>query len=99
MGDDAWLYHMHTELRKFNYFGDTTRYTSTVTEKSDDGALGPRMQITISGTNQRGQENTTATAVILLASRTKGPVRLPNPPAELAERAVQIQREQRRAEA
>ncbi|MET0198911.1 MAG: MaoC family dehydratase N-terminal domain-containing protein, partial [Rhodococcus fascians] len=27
MGDDAWLAHVHVELRRFNYFGDTTWYS------------------------------------------------------------------------
>src|SRR5262249_7646480 len=30
MGDEAWLYHLHTEWRRFNYFGDTTWWNGTV---------------------------------------------------------------------
>lgn len=97
MGDDAWLYHVHVELRSFNYFGDTTFYSGKVIEKRDDPELGPLMDIEIAGMNQRGVENTRATATILLASHQRGPVRLPSPPEELMEKAQQLIWEQRAA--
>lgn len=98
MGDDAWLYHIHVELRRFNYFGDTTWYTGTVVEKFVSPEIGPTIVVNISGVNQRGDENTTATATVLLASREHGPVRLPDPPVDLAEKATQLEAEQRRTE-
>ena len=99
MGDDAWLYHIHTELRRFNYFGDVTWYAGEVTEKYVSPELGPVIVVKISGVNQRGDENTSATATVLLASREHGPVRLPDPPADLVQKATQLQWEQGRAAA
>jgi acyl dehydratase len=90
MGDDAWLYHVRTELRKFNYFGDTTWYSGRVVAKNDSPELGPTIDIEINGKNQRGDENTHAEATILVSSRTKGAIRLPPPDPELAEKAKEI---------
>lgn len=94
MGDDAWLYTIHNELRSFNYFGDTTFYSGTVTGKRVDAAIGPLMEIKISGVNQRGVENTTCKAVILLASREHGPVKLPTPPDRITDKVQQLNWEQ-----
>ena len=90
MGDDAWLYHVHNELRSFNFFGDTTFYSGEVREKRVDAELGPLMEISISGINQRGVENTTATAIILLASKEFGAVKLPSPPDRITEKTRQL---------
>jgi acyl dehydratase len=90
MGDDAWLYHLRTELRKFNYFGDTTWYSGRVVAKHDNPELGPAIGIEISGINQRGIENTRAEATILVSSRDKGSVILPSPEPEIAARAREI---------
>jgi acyl dehydratase len=90
MGDDAWLYHIRTELRKFNYFGDTTWYSGRVVAKHDTPELGPAIDIEISGINQRGEENTRAQATILVSSRAKGAIRLPSPDPEIAARARDI---------
>ena len=90
MGDDAWLYHLHTEWRRFNYFGDTTWFTGSVTNKYIDDDLGPAIDIAMSGTNQRGKDNSIASATILLASRDRGPVILPRPPHAFVEKAGQI---------
>jgi hypothetical protein len=99
MGDDAWLFHIHTELRKFNYFGDTTWYTGMVIDKLIHPDAGPAIVVKISGMNQRGDENTTATATVLLASREHGAVKLPEPPADLAEKATQLRWERNLARA
>ena len=90
MGDDGWLYYVHTELRRFNYFGDTTWLTATVTNKHETDELGPAIDIEIVGTNQRGTENCRATATLLVPSRRGGPVVLPQPPAPLAQKATQL---------
>ena len=90
MGDDGWLYYVHNELRRFNYFGDTTWLNATVTDKHDTGELGPAVDIEIVGTNQRGTENCRATATLLVPSRARGPVVLPQPPAELAEKCAEL---------
>ncbi|MET0420202.1 MAG: hypothetical protein ABW073_00720 [Acidimicrobiia bacterium] len=95
MGDDAWLYHTHNELRRFNFFGDTTWYTGKVTRKHD-AEVGPAIDIEITGTNQRGKPNTHASATILLASRERGPVVLPEPPTDIRNRVTALIDEQTR---
>jgi acyl dehydratase len=80
-GDDGWPVRLRTEFRRFNYMGDTTWLRGTVTQKRVDPELGPCVEIDITGTNQRGSQNVTATATILVASREHGPVQLPSPPA------------------
>lgn len=96
MGDDAWLYHNHMELRRFNYFGDTTWFTGTVTDKYVSEDVGPAIDIQISGTNQRGKENCTARSTILLPSREHGPVVLPQAPEKLVRKVGEITERQAR---
>ena len=79
-GDDAWIYRVRFEFRRFNYMGDVTWLTGEVTEKRIDPKLGPLIELTMRGTNQRGSDNILATATILLESREHGPVRLPDAP-------------------
>jgi acyl dehydratase len=80
-GDDGWLFRVRGEFRKFNYMGDTTWITAVVTDKRIDGEFGPAVDIEVTGTNQREQQNINGWATLLVASRTHGPVRLPDPPA------------------
>lgn len=80
-GDDAWLFRVRGEFRKFNYMGDTTWITARVTDVRVDDELGPLVDIEVTGTNQRGQQNINGTATILVSSREHGAVRLPDPPA------------------
>lgn len=86
-GDDAWVYRVRGEFRAFNYMGDTTWISAVVTDARVDDVLGPLVDITVTGTNQRGKQNINGTATILVASREHGPVRLPDPPAPPAELA------------
>jgi acyl dehydratase len=79
-GDDAWVYRVRGEFRAFNYMGDTTWITASVTDVRVDAELGPAVDITVTGTNQRGRQNINGTATILVASREHGAVRLPEPP-------------------
>jgi len=81
MGDDAWLFRVRGEFRKFNYMGDATWITGRITGKRVDAALGPAVELDITGTNQRGQQNLNGTATVLLASQKYGEVRLPPLPA------------------
>jgi len=80
VGDDGWLFRLRGEFRRFNYMGDTTWLRGVVTAKRDDPEVGPCIEVDITGTNQRGKVNTVGTAVMLLASRARGPVVLPEPP-------------------
>jgi acyl dehydratase len=79
-GDDAWVHRIRYELRAFNYVGDTTWITGLVSAVRVDPMLGPLIELDITGTNQRGQANISATATVLVASRKSGLGKLP--PAE-----------------
>jgi acyl dehydratase len=80
MGDDAWLWKLDCQFRRFNYVGDTHWMRGCVTRKylTDDGR--PAVDLDISGENQRGETTTPGHATILLPSHEHGPVRLPEPP-------------------
>jgi acyl dehydratase len=79
MGDDAWLWKLDCQFRRFNYIGDTQWITGTVTRKHViDGR--PTVEVELAAHNQRGELTTPGHATILLPSREVGPVRLPVPP-------------------
>ncbi|WP_051266412.1 FAS1-like dehydratase domain-containing protein [Nakamurella lactea] len=79
-GDDGWVYRARCEFRKFNFVGDTTRLQGRVIEQLIHPELGPSVELEITGTNQRGEENIRGSATVLLPSRERGPVVLPSPP-------------------
>lgn len=80
MGDDAWLWKLECQFRRFNYVGDLHTISGTVTRKyrTDEGR--PAVDVELAATNQRGEVTTPGRASILLPSRAHGPVRLPSPP-------------------
>ena len=81
-GDDAWVYRIRFELRRFNFMGDTTWIRGRIVEARHDPKLGPLLELDIRGVNQRGEENITGQATILVASRATGRLaELPDPPA------------------
>jgi acyl dehydratase len=85
MGDDAWLWKLDCEFRRFNYVGDTQWLRGVVTGKRlATGAWGDWVQaaveVELTATNQRGEVTTPGHATILLPSREHGEVRLPSPP-------------------
>ncbi|WP_395107987.1 hypothetical protein [Actinomadura sp. SCN-SB] len=89
IGDDGWLLRQHDEMRKFNYIGDAHVITGEVTAKRVvDGRC--EVDIDFRATNQRDQVTAPAQATVLLPSREHGPVPLPEPPAELKQRAVRL---------
>jgi hypothetical protein len=79
-GNDAFVHHLRTEYRAFNYVGDTTWITGEVVDVRNDVDKGPLMDIKVTGTNQRGTENIRCLATILLPSRQYGPVKMPKAP-------------------
>ena len=79
-GDDAWIHRIRFEFRRFNYVGDTTWLDASITDARVDERLGPLIELAVTGTNQRGQENVRASATILVASRVHGPATLPPAP-------------------
>jgi hypothetical protein len=85
MGDDAWLWKLDCEFRRFNYVGDTQWLLGTVTDRylADGGR--PAVDIQLSATNQRGEVTTPGSATILLPSQEHGEVRLPAAPGGAAD--------------
>ncbi|HVW39970.1 MAG TPA: MaoC family dehydratase N-terminal domain-containing protein [Amycolatopsis sp.] len=73
MGDDGWITRLRCEFRKFNYVGDVSRLTGSVTGKNDDGTV----EVTISCVNQRGEDTCPANATIALPTRAQGNPALP----------------------
>ena len=82
MGDDAWLWKLRVEFRKFNYVGDLQRITGTVVGKhlvADDNGIHAAVDLELAATNQRGEVTAPGTATVVLPSREHGPVALPAP--------------------
>jgi len=80
MGDDAWLWKLDCQFRKFNYVGDTHWMRGTVSRKYLADGARPAVDLEVWGENQRGERTTPGHATILLPSREHGEVRLPEPP-------------------
>jgi hypothetical protein len=80
MGDDAWLWKLDCQFRKFNYVGDTHWMRGRVTRKFLAAGGRPAVELDIWGENQRGEVTTPGHATILLPSREHGEIRLPEPP-------------------
>ena len=73
MGDDGWLVSQSSEIRKFNYIGDTHVFTGEVVGKRlEDGRC--VVDIEMRGTNQRDTVTCPAKATVALPSREHGPV-------------------------
>jgi acyl dehydratase len=89
VGDDGWVLRQHDEMRKFNYVGDTHFITGEVTGKRvEDGRC--YVDLEMRATNQRGTVTAPGAATVLLPSREHGLVVLPEPPADLRAKAVDI---------
>ena len=80
MGDDAWLWKLDCEFRRFNYVGDTHWLRGRVTRKFLAEGDRPAVELDVWGENQRGEVTTPGHATILLPSRSHGEVRLPDVP-------------------
>lgn len=85
-GDDGLVLHLHDEIRKFNYVGDTQIISGEVTAKREEAGLN-LVDVAVRFTNQRGDETVTATATIALPSGDL-PVLYPDVPKDLQERAT-----------
>jgi acyl dehydratase len=83
MGDDGWLFNLRCEHRKFNYIGDTTWVRGTVVDKVQVEGRN-EVHVEVGCWNQRGEQTTPGTAVVLLPTRSD-PVQLPVPPADSLE--------------
>jgi acyl dehydratase len=80
MGDDAWLWRLGVEFRRFNYVGDVQWAEGEVTRRYLADGDRPAVDLELRTRNQRGEITSPATATVLLPSREHGPVRLPEPP-------------------
>ncbi len=89
MGDDGWLVTQRSEIRKFNYIGDTHVFTGEVVAKRIEDGL-HLVDIELRGTNQRDVVTCPGTATVALPSRQGGAVVLPTPPEDLAQQAVEL---------
>jgi acyl dehydratase len=88
MGDDGWLVSQSTEIRKFNYMGDSHVITGEVVDKRiDDGRC--VVDIEMRGTNQRDVVTCPGKATVALPSREHGSVVLPEPPDDLRQQAAE----------
>lgn len=91
MGDDAWLWKLRCEHRKFNYIGDTTWIYGRVTAKERiDGHNAVHLEVWCE--NQHGVVTTPATATVLLPTHD-APVDLPEPPATTLDGVLQSELE------
>jgi hypothetical protein len=90
MGDDAWLWRLDCEFRRFNYVGDTQWLRGTVTRHYLAGGDRPAVDLDLVAENQRGELTTPGQATVLLPSREHGPVRLPDPPGGAADLAAAL---------
>jgi len=80
MGDDAWLWKLSCQHRKFNHMGDATWVTGRVVDKvASEGRH--EVHLELACTNQRGEVSTPGEAVVLLPTRDAA-VTLPTPPAD-----------------
>ena len=87
-GDDGVITHVHDEIRKFNYMGDTQTITGEVTGKREEGGQN-LIDVKVQFTNQRGDETVRATATIALPKKN-GIAMYPEVPRELAEEAARM---------
>jgi len=89
MGDDAWIAKLDTQIRGFNFHGDTTIITGKVVDKRDEGGSCV-VDLELAGTSQRGEVTCSAKATVRLPSRNNGPVVLPQPDEDLRARGAKM---------
>ena len=89
MGDDGWLLRLRCQHRKFNYIGDTTWVRGKVVDKVQaDGRN--EVHLEVGCWNQRGEQTTPGSAVVLLPTRERA-VELPAPPADSLEELLAVE--------
>ncbi len=99
MGDDAWLWKLDCEFRRFNFVGDAHWMRGRIERKYLAEGERPAVDLALEGRNQRGELTTPGHATVLLPSRERGPVRLPEPPGGATDLAGLIDALARRFEA
>ncbi|HEY9315965.1 FAS1-like dehydratase domain-containing protein [Williamsia sp.] len=89
IGDDGWIETMSSQMRRFNYLGDTHRFTGEVVGKRVEGDR-YLVDLEFRGTSQRGEVTCPATATVSLPSRETGLAGLRTPPAHLSAIAARM---------
>ena len=89
MGDAGWLLEQSSQMRKFNYMGDTHTITGEVVGKRVEGDL-HLVDIELRGTSQRDEVTCPATATVSLPDRESGLAGLPKPSPEMDRVAAQM---------
>ncbi len=89
IGDGGWIETMSSQMRKFNYLGDTHIFTGEVVGKRIEGDR-HLIDIELRGTSQRGEVTCPATATVSLPSRESDLAVLPTAPAEWERIAAQM---------
>jgi len=89
MGDDAWLWKFSSELRGFNFLGDTHWITGEVTHVNvvSEHCVA---ELEIQATNQRGSVTTLGRASVILPSVERGPIQLPIPTSEMRRYGAEV---------
>ena len=82
IGDDGWLWKISNQFRQFNYLGDTQWVRGKVAKKWIQQKGQRVLELDIWCENQRGVVNAPGKATVILPSRDKGPVQLPEPSDE-----------------
>jgi acyl dehydratase len=72
MGDSGQIRSVNVAVTKFNYIGDTTWITGTVTQARDDPSLGPVVTVRVEGRNQRDESTCWAEIEVLLPLDASG---------------------------
>jgi acyl dehydratase len=82
IGDDGWLWKLGLQTRAFNFIGDTTICSGTVTGKRREG---PHhiVELELHSINQRGEDSTPGVATVILPIKSAD-IELPMPSAEIA---------------
>ena len=81
MGDDAWLWKLDCEFRRFNYVGDTQWLTGTVTRRYLADGDRPAVDLELSASNQRGEVTTPAMPPCCCPAASTGRCGCPTPRA------------------
>jgi acyl dehydratase len=89
MGDDGWLWRLKTQLRGFNYVGDTSICSGEVVGKRMEGTNAV-VDLELALTNQCGENTTPGFATVVLPTRAHGAVVLPAPDEAILTRGANI---------
>jgi hypothetical protein len=83
-GDDAVIRQMRSDMRKFNYLGDTQTITGRVVNTSPDGSL---VEVEVQFVNQIGETTLTGTAVIALPMQARLEPQFAPAPSDIARKS------------